>query len=96
MRVLLTHNRDLLKHFYSPKAVDLLRAIVDLRMNDSDAPLTGETLVAAGGRVLTICGTGADVASARAAAYAGVDAIEWNGAVFRRDIGIRALARSLP
>ena len=56
----------------------------------------GETLVAAGGRVLTICGTGADVASARAAAYAGVDAIEWNGTVFRRDIGIRALAGALP
>src|ERR1051326_2081514 len=47
MRVLLTHNRDLLKHFYSPKAVDLLRSIVDLRMNDSDAPLIGEALVAA-------------------------------------------------
>src|SRR6266851_3414594 len=47
MRVLLTHNRDLLKHFYSPKAVDLLRAIVDLRMNDSDVPLAGEALVAA-------------------------------------------------
>jgi len=47
MRVLLTHNRDLLSHFYSPKAVDLLRAIVDLRMNDSDAPLAGEALVAA-------------------------------------------------
>ena len=47
MRVLLTHNRDLLKHFYSPKGVDLLRSIVDLRMNDSDAPLIGEALVAA-------------------------------------------------
>src|SRR5947199_4363057 len=47
MRVLLTHNRDLLKHFYSPKAVDLLRELVDLRMNDTDEPLAGEALVAA-------------------------------------------------
>ena len=28
MHVLLTHNRDLLKHFYSPKAVDLLREMM--------------------------------------------------------------------
>src|SRR5215470_6758425 len=47
MRVLLTHNRDLLKHFYSPKAVELLRATVDLRTNDSDEPLKGDALVAA-------------------------------------------------
>jgi D-3-phosphoglycerate dehydrogenase / 2-oxoglutarate reductase len=47
MRVLLTHNRDLLKNFYSPKAVDLLRELVDLRMNDTDEPLAGEALVAA-------------------------------------------------
>ena len=47
MRVLLTHNRDLLKHFYSDKAVDALKQIVDLRMNDSDEPLRGDALVAA-------------------------------------------------
>ena len=47
MRVLLTHNRDLLKNFYSPRAVDLLRDTVDLRMNDTDEPLTGEALVTA-------------------------------------------------
>ncbi|MGF7162497.1 D-3-phosphoglycerate dehydrogenase [Rhodoligotrophos appendicifer] len=47
MRVLLTHNRDLLKHFYSFKAVDALKEIVDLRMNESDEPLRGDALVAA-------------------------------------------------
>lgn len=47
MRVLLTHNRDLLRSFYSPKAVDLLRDIVDLSMNDTDEPLRGEGLVTA-------------------------------------------------
>ena len=47
MHVLLTHNRDLLKHFYSPNAVDLLREMVDLRMNDTDEPLTGKALVTA-------------------------------------------------
>lgn len=47
MRVLLTHNRDLLKHFYSTKAVDALKQLVDLRMNDSDEPLRGDALVEA-------------------------------------------------
>jgi phosphoribosylamine--glycine ligase len=49
-------------------------------------------VVANGGRVLTVCGTGADVRSARAAAYAGVAAIEWGDKMFRSDIGLRALA----
>ena len=47
MRVLLTHNRDLLKHFYSTKAVDALKQLVDLRMNDTDEPLRGDALVEA-------------------------------------------------
>lgn len=44
-------------------------------------------LVAAGGRVLTLCGTGVDAAAARAVAYRAVDAIEWPGGFCRRDIG---------
>jgi len=43
-------------------------------------------LVTAGGRVLAVCGRGRDVASARATAYAGVDRIGFDGAVYRRDI----------
>ncbi|SHO66726.1 D-3-phosphoglycerate dehydrogenase [Pseudoxanthobacter soli DSM 19599] len=47
MRVLLTHNRDLLKHFYAPAAVEALRAMpgIELVMNDSDTPLRGDALV---------------------------------------------------
>jgi phosphoribosylamine--glycine ligase len=44
-------------------------------------------LVATGGRVLTICGTGADVASARAVAYAAVAKVRWPEGFCRRDIG---------
>ncbi len=51
-------------------------------------------VVAAGGRVLSICGTGPDVATARAAAYAGVDAIGFPGVVLRRDIGLRAMGET--
>jgi phosphoribosylamine--glycine ligase len=48
------------------------------------------SVVAAGGRVLTICGVGADVRQARERAYAGVDAIVWPDGFCRRDIGARA------
>ncbi len=46
--------------------------------------------MAAGGRVLTICGTGADVRQARDPAYAGVDALVWPEGFCRRDIGAHA------
>lgn len=44
-------------------------------------------LIATGGRVLAVTATGATVGAARAAAYAGVDAIDWPGGFCRRDIG---------
>jgi D-3-phosphoglycerate dehydrogenase len=48
MRVLLTHNRDLLKHFYGYRAVDALKELpIELVMNDSNEPLSGDTLVKA-------------------------------------------------
>jgi phosphoribosylamine--glycine ligase len=45
------------------------------------------TLIATGGRVLTVCATAADADAARRTAYAAVDAIEWPGGFCRRDIG---------
>ena len=44
-------------------------------------------VVASGGRVLAVTATGDTVGEARAAAYAGVDAIDWPGGFARRDIG---------
>lgn len=46
----------------------------------------GKRLVAAGGRVLDLVGIGPSLADARAAAYAGVEAVAWPGAVYRTDI----------
>ncbi|MDM7854627.1 phosphoribosylamine--glycine ligase [Cellulomonas alba] len=43
-------------------------------------------LVTAGGRVLSVVGRGADLAAARAAAYAGVERIAFDGAHHRTDI----------
>ena len=52
----------------------------------------GGRLVASGGRVLAVTATGPDVASARAAAYRAVDAIDFPDGFHRKDIGWRALA----
>lgn len=50
-------------------------------------------LVAAGGRVLNVCARGADLAEARAKAYAAIGQIDWPEGFHRTDIGWRALAR---
>ena len=50
-------------------------------------------LVAAGGRVLGVAATGATVVEAQAAAYRGVDAIDFPSGFCRRDIGWREIAR---
>jgi phosphoribosylamine--glycine ligase len=47
-------------------------------------------LVSTGGRVLTICATGASLAEARASAYRAVHEVDFPGGVFRTDIGLRA------
>jgi phosphoribosylamine--glycine ligase len=48
-------------------------------------------LIATGGRVLNVCARGETLAEAREAAYRAVDAIDWPGGFYRRDIGWRAL-----
>lgn len=55
--------------------------------------LAGDTLVAAGGRVLAVTARGPDVASAQAAAYRGVDALNFPTGFCRRDIGWREVER---
>ena len=51
----------------------------------------GNTIQAAGGRVLTIVGTAPSLRQARDRAYAGVDALRWPEGFCRRDIANRAL-----
>ena len=53
----------------------------------------GDTLVAAGGRVLAVTGSGADTGAAQAAAYRGVRAIDFADGIHRTDIGWRDVAR---
>jgi phosphoribosylamine--glycine ligase len=49
-------------------------------------------LVTAGGRVLAVTGLGAGLVEARTLAYQAVEAIDWRGINYRRDIGQRAAA----
>jgi len=48
-------------------------------------------LVTAGGRVLTVIGSGQDLRQAIDRAYAGVAKIHFDGMQYRRDIGKKAL-----
>jgi len=48
-------------------------------------------IVATGGRVLNVTARGDSLAEARDRAYAMVEAIDWPGGFYRRDIGWRAL-----
>jgi len=51
-------------------------------------------VISAGGRVVCVTALGEDIAQAQRNAYAGVSAIYWEHAFFRRDIGWRALSAS--
>jgi phosphoribosylamine--glycine ligase len=52
-------------------------------------------LVTSGGRVLTVCSRGKDLAEARSQAYGAIAGIRFEGMHFRRDIGARGL-RAMP
>ena len=51
-------------------------------------------LLATGGRVLSVCALGRDIAEARKRAYEAVGRIDWPEGFCRRDIGARTLARA--
>lgn len=52
--------------------------------------IEGDSLVSAGGRVLSVVGVGDGLAGARAAAYAGVERIDLPGSHHRSDIALKA------
>jgi len=51
----------------------------------------GDRIVTNGGRVLGVTAWARDLPAARAAAYAAVETIQFEGAQFRRDIGVKGL-----
>lgn len=51
-------------------------------------------LISAGGRVLSVCALGPDLAAALRRAYTAVGEIDWPGKLYRRDIGRRLIDQS--
>ena len=71
--------------------LDTAAALPDVRVFHAGTTQAGDHVVSAGGRVLTVVGEGETFATAMARAYTGVDAITFDGAYARRDIGRKAL-----
>jgi phosphoribosylamine--glycine ligase len=68
-------------------------ALEDVRIFHAGTKTEDGHIVANGGRVLNVCGTGDTIAQAQAHAYAAVDKIKWPQGFCRRDIGWRAIER---
>lgn len=73
--------------------LDKAAALDDVRIFHAGTKAENGKVLAIGGRVLNVCGTGKTIGEAQARAYAAVDAIDWPGGFCRRDIGWRAIAR---
>ena len=67
--------------------LDAAAAVPDALVFQAGTRQEAGGLVADGGRVLTLCGLGADLAAARGAAYAAAAAVNWPGGFHRGDIG---------
>lgn len=63
----------------------------DVNVIHAGTAMADGRLVTAGGRVLTVTATGADIADARAKAYEGINSISFPGAQWRRDIAAEPL-----
>ncbi len=73
------------------RGLDRAAGLPGVEIFHAGTALAGEELVSAGGRVLSVCALGADLAAALDRAYAAVERLDWPGKVFRRDIGRRVL-----
>jgi phosphoribosylamine--glycine ligase len=80
-------NGDLIEGLDAPVDPDVKIFHAGTRLNADGHAIT------AGGRVLTVCALGRDIAQARERAYAAADRIHYAGAFCRRDIAYRALRR---
>ncbi len=82
-----------------PRAGGTIEGIADAeavgaKIFQAGTALDGTRLVAAGGRVLTVCALGDDIGAAREAAYAAVARLRYADGFWRGDIGWREAARA--
>jgi len=75
--------------------IDGLESVInpDAKIFHAGTRMAGDRVVTDGGRVLTVVGTGDDVAVAQRRAYEAIRQVHFSNAYFRRDIGYRAVAR---
>lgn len=74
----------------APRTGDVLAGADGEGVLHAGTALHDGQLVSAGGRVLTVVGTGPDLTDARADAYRKIDRIQLSGSHFRRDIALAA------
>jgi len=75
------------------KGLEEAGADPDVEIFHAGTKRDGDHVVADGGRVLGVTARGADIAQAKARAYAAVAKIDWRGGFCRHDIGWRAVGR---
>jgi phosphoribosylamine--glycine ligase len=68
-------------------------ALENVQVFHAGTKAEGGKVIANGGRVLNVCGTGMTIREAQARAYAAIDKIKWPQGFCRRDIGWRAIER---
>ena len=73
------------------RGLDEVAKIPGVKVFHAGTALKDGQMVTSGGRVLGVTALGKDLAAARAAAYAAVEKIHFDGACFRRDIGAKGL-----
>src|SRR5262249_45159370 len=71
--------------------IERAEAVGGVRVYHAGTARRDSALVTAGGRVLTVVGSGIDYASAIGRAYTGVAEIAFDGMQYRRDIGRKAV-----
>ncbi|MHA1536292.1 MAG: phosphoribosylamine--glycine ligase [Alphaproteobacteria bacterium] len=75
------------------RGVEAAGAFADAMVFHAGTRAENGRLLADGGRVLGVAGSGANVGEAQAAAYRALAAIDWDQGFCRRDIGWRAVSR---
>ncbi len=65
----------------------------DVKVFHAGTRLIDGKVLTSGGRVLSVCALGNDIAMARDRAYAALEHIQFDGMYYRRDIGHRAVSR---
>jgi phosphoribosylamine--glycine ligase len=71
--------------------LEAANAIKDVTVFHAGTALKEDKLIANGGRVLAVCGSGNTVKEAQIKAYEGVKAVQWPEGFYRSDIGWRAV-----